>query len=67
MKAAEVLKQYAEGRRNFQGESLRGQSFKRQDLSGADFSECDIRGATFRGAILRRTKFCQVKAGLQRR
>ncbi len=43
MKAAEVLRRYAAGERNFRGVNLRGQSFKGADLSGADFSYADIR------------------------
>jgi uncharacterized protein YjbI with pentapeptide repeats len=67
MKASEVLKRYAAGRRDFSGENLRGQSFKGQDLSGADFSEADIRGANFTNAYLKSVKFRGVKAGLQLR
>lgn len=66
MKARDILQQYQEGRREFQGVSLRGLSFKRKDLSGADFSGADIRGTNFRGAILRGTNFQGAKAGLQK-
>ncbi|NEO13650.1 MULTISPECIES: pentapeptide repeat-containing protein [unclassified Moorena] len=67
MKANEVLEKYAAGERDFRRENLRGQSFQGQDLSGADFSEADIRGASFKNAILRDTRFCKAKAGLQKR
>lgn len=67
MKTAEVIEQYQNGRRDFQGESLRGCNFKKQDLSGADFSSCDLRGANFSGANLTDAKFEKAKAGLQKR
>lgn len=67
MRATEVLKRYADGRRDFSGENLRGQSFKGKDLSGANFSEADIRGASFTNAMLCNVNFREAKAGLQSR
>ncbi|MGK7900392.1 MAG: pentapeptide repeat-containing protein [Hormoscilla sp.] len=67
MKAKKLLQLYAEGRRDFRGENLRGQSFKGKNLSGADFSGADIRGANFTNAYLLEAKFVGAKAGLQKR
>ncbi|OKH38318.1 hypothetical protein NIES2119_09775 [[Phormidium ambiguum] IAM M-71] len=64
MKASEVLRQYAEGRRDFRGENLRGLSFGSKDLSGADFSEADIKGTNFCRANLTGAKFVAAKGGL---
>ncbi len=66
MEAQELLKLYAEGRRDFRSQDLRGLSFKGQNLSGTDFSECDIRGTNFSKADLTGAKFVEAKAGLQK-
>lgn len=67
MKASEVLKEYAAGKRNFHSENLRSQSFQGQDLSGADFSNAELYGTNFTGATLEGTIFCGAKCGLQKR
>ena len=67
MKAQEVLRQYAEGKRDFRHANLRGANFKGQDLSDSDFSGADIRSANFANAALRGADFTSVNAGLQRR
>lgn len=67
MKAAEVLRLYEAGQRDFKGVSLRGQSFKGKDLSGADFTGADIRSTNFTNTNLTGVKFVKAKAGLQRR
>ncbi|MDJ0660527.1 MAG: pentapeptide repeat-containing protein [Crocosphaera sp.] len=67
MKAADVIKAYKNGERNFQRKNLRGANFKGHNLSGADFSYCQIQGANFSGANLTNAKFIGAKAGLQKR
>lgn len=63
MKAAEVLRLYDTGRRDFRGEDLRDQNFKGRNLSCADFSRADIRNANFINANLTQANFTQAKAG----
>ena len=65
MKASQVLQEYKQGRRDFKGVSLRGQSFVKKDLSGADFSKAHIQGANFSHATLTGTNFAGATAGLQ--
>ncbi|MFN9735067.1 MAG: pentapeptide repeat-containing protein, partial [Microcystis sp.] len=67
MKAAAVIEQYKNGRRDFRGESLRGGNFRGTDLAEADFSGCDIRGANFSRANLTGVTFAGATAGLQNR
>lgn len=64
MKAAEVLRLYKAGERDFSGESLRGENFKGKDLSGSDFSGADIRSTNFTNANLTGANFTNAKAGL---
>ena len=66
MKAAEVLRLYEAGERDFKGVSLRGQKFNGKDLSGSDFSGADIRSANFTNANLTKVSFTNAKAGLKR-
>ncbi|MDJ0743652.1 MAG: pentapeptide repeat-containing protein [Xenococcaceae cyanobacterium MO_167.B27] len=68
MKASEVLKRYAAGKRNFKGVNLRGQSFRGKNLSGADFSGADfskaqLQGTKFTGANLTGANFTGAKCG----
>ena len=79
MKAAQVIAEYKNGRRDFRGGSLRGCNFGRLakkvgkgewqgvGLSEADFSGCDIRSANFSYANLTDATLEQAKAGSQRR
>lgn len=54
MKASEVLRQYAKGRRDFRGENLRCLSFKGQDK---DFSLLNLQGINLQGANLANASF----------
>lgn len=67
MKAAEVLRRYANRERDFRGANLRGQNFRGQDLSVANFSGADIRSTNFTHASLVGANFTNAKAGLRRR
>ncbi|NEO26815.1 MAG: hypothetical protein F6K03_07935, partial [Kamptonema sp. SIO4C4] len=64
MKAKEVLRRYAEGERDFRGQSLLGESFQGENLAGADFSYTDIRGTNFSSTNLTEATFYGAKAGL---
>ena len=63
--AAEVLRKYAQGERDFRRLDLRLESFKGENLAGADFSGCDIRSADFSKTNLTGAKFIEVRAGKQ--
>ncbi|WP_416675490.1 pentapeptide repeat-containing protein [Egbenema bharatensis] len=65
MKAKELLRQYAQGERNFRGANLRGLSLQGKNLSGADFTRSDIRGTDFTNANLQDANFARATAGLQ--
>lgn len=67
MKAAELLRQYDAGRRDFSGESLRGQKLTNLDLSEIILSNADIRGADFSDTNLTNGNFKEVRTGLQKR
>ncbi|MEM9947526.1 MAG: pentapeptide repeat-containing protein [Cyanobacteria bacterium P01_D01_bin.36] len=67
MKSRELLKLYREGRFDFSGEVVRGQSFARQSLEGIILKDADIRGANFTDAILIGADLKGVRTGTQRR
>ena len=47
----DILKEYAEGKRDFTGANLRGADLRGADLSGAYLSGADLRGAYLSGAV----------------
>jgi len=53
MTAAELLKAYEKGKRDFGGAYLRGAYLRGADLREADLGAADLRGADLRGADLR--------------
>ncbi len=57
MKASAVINSYKNGRRDFSGETLRGENFAGKNLSSANFSKCEIRGANFSNCDIRGTNF----------
>ncbi|EAZ91165.1 pentapeptide repeat-containing protein [Crocosphaera chwakensis] len=67
MKASQLLKSYEQGRRDFRGENLRGQSFKAKYLVNIDLREADIRGTNFAQTNLTGANLSQGRGGLQRR
>lgn len=72
MKARELLRLYRQGKRDFcgvdlSGESLRGMNLKGIDLSGANLSGTDLRGTNFMQAQLVGTEFAYARTGTRRR
>ena len=65
--AADVLRRYGAGERDFRATNLSGLCFRGQNLSGADFSGADLRSTDFRDAQLERTVFSGARGGQQRR
>ena len=59
MTAAELLKAYAKGERNFKGVDLSGANLEDAELSEADFSGADFSGANLSYADLRYANFSE--------
>lgn len=57
MDAKEVIDSYQQGKRDFQGVDLKGQSFEKQNLQGINFSKANLEGTNFREANLEKAKF----------
>ena len=61
--AADVLRRYAAGERNFRAANLSGLRFRGANFSGADFSGAVLRSTDFRDARLERTNFSGALGG----
>ena len=63
MDTDELLKRYADGKRDFRGVILRGQSLHEADLSGIDLRESDLSGVRFIGVNLSRANLVPTLRG----
>ena len=65
--AAELIRRYGAGDRDFRRLDLRGLNLSRQQLAGADFSGADLRSTDFLEANLQGVNFADAIGGLRRR
>ncbi len=65
--AAELIRRYGAGERDFRRLDLRGLNLSRQQLAGADFSGADLRSTDFLEANLQGVNFADAIGGLRRR
>ncbi len=65
--AAELIRRYGAGERDFRRLDLHGLNLSRQQLAGADFSGADLRSTDFLEANLQGVNFVDAIGGLRRR
>ena len=65
--AAELIRRYGAGERDFRRLDLRGLNLSRQELAGVDFSGADLRSTDFLEANLQKVNFADAIGGLRRR
>jgi uncharacterized protein YjbI with pentapeptide repeats len=64
--AAEILRRYGAGERDFRALNMKGLRLRGENLSGADFSGADLRSTDFSDALLQGTNFSKALGGRQR-